>query len=1412
MKRVKSNSFQRLLSTLLVCVLVFSSTNAFALDQRSELSPDIDTDGESRFVLSSSNIQSGDEYYPETADQEAENAALGGNSDAPKLRGTTVGDPMVYLTQKWLNQNYGNVDGFGSVTENGKTGWNVIYGLTRALQHELGITALANNFGPSTSALYSQAPLHRQDGVTNRKFAILQGALWCKGYNPGYNLYEDSEGIVHFDEVFDEDVEDAVIELKEDAGLLNPNGVVTTNVMKALLSMDAFKLLGSYYGGRSEVRAIQQQLNRSYEAYTGLNPCDGVYGRNTNKALIYAIQAEEGLSVSDSSGTFGPTTRRLIPQIPYTAGAGAATNYQGNYYSNGSITAFTKLLQYALLIHGFGDSNFNGVYSSATKKAVRDFQRHYALPVTGVVNLDTWMALFVSSGNPSRSAIAADCAMILNEARAQTLYNNGYRYIGRYLTGTYGGGISKALTVEEANIILDAGLRFFPIYQTSAYYEAYFTEAQGTYDGQAAIAAARALGLPNGTTIYFAVDFDAMDYQITDSVLPYFEKVYAEVKTSGYKVGVYGARNVCSRVSKAGYACSSFVGDMSTGFSGNLGFTIPDNWAFSQFANLEGSNALGSGDGRIEIDKDAFSGRDQGVGKLNKVVKKAIYVLPGYMGSKLFSEDDTQYWIEGTGMDISLVNTKNIPLLLDVAENAIHRRSSELMLNTDGSGSKMHVDPTQDHYGSVNTYYKLVNKLTEEFNGEYTIEFFPYNWLGDLNDSERLLRRDIKLKGYTNVVFVTHSTGGLLASAFIAKNKLSADSVKIDKAILVAAPLFGTYSALAPLENGSGGLTGSDYKLIEGFAQAAKYAEANPSFNPSFRLKLAAITSIYDVANNWVKDVTRNSPTTYQLLPSVEYLKRMPQLYENEFKNGKAVTTASEYYSILNGSSNINSNLTNGNNRSHQYFRETVLGGDIVSVLQTVDTVLIASESASKKTPVIAKYAYKLFGGTKLKELVYLGKDDAYQVGDGTVPYCSATANDGSGEKFTIAKFSRIGHTELISYSLALDRICAEIKGLTNDNSENLLPVRYINNSTGMADLIKINYTADVNVSVGIYDTEQNEIAKISSDDYFGFDGENFIYYSYAEQYSSSDATIYLPADGYRLAFQYGDNANVDVDFQAEISTLNDDGLKDISVTKTVERTTTDGLIFSLDGTATALDNTNLAIVVGGTSEQHLTDWELPDEINLSFGQTTTVSPTGENANQVLSSLQWSSSDNEVVTVSTSGSLAATGYGRAVISATDGNKISSCLITVQQNATSLSMTDLSAAVGERIPLAPVFYPATATNTELAYTYDTANIISIDEYNVLHAVSSGTVTVTATTDTGVSTTFTVTVTDPDLIIHPGDVNDDGVINIIDLVRLKKYLAGMITLTGRASTAANLQEDQMIDSLDLIKLCRILLGIE
>lgn len=94
-------------------------------------------------------------------------------------------DEMVLITQQWLNDTYSGKHGYNPVEESGKTGWDTIYGLTRALQIELGISEPADNFGPTTQRLFK--PLKRQapDSKPSNMNFILQGALWCKGFNPG---------------------------------------------------------------------------------------------------------------------------------------------------------------------------------------------------------------------------------------------------------------------------------------------------------------------------------------------------------------------------------------------------------------------------------------------------------------------------------------------------------------------------------------------------------------------------------------------------------------------------------------------------------------------------------------------------------------------------------------------------------------------------------------------------------------------------------------------------------------------------------------------------------------------------------------------------------------------------------------------------------------------------------------------------------------------------------------------------------------------------------------------------------------------------------------------------------------------------------------------------------------------------
>lgn len=78
------------------------------------------------------------------------------------------------------------------------------------------------------------------------------------------------------------------------------------------------------------------------------------------------------------------------------------------------------------------------------------------------------------------------------------------------------------------------------------------------------------------TIIYFAVDLDVTSDEIESYILPYF-KVISTKMDPDYYIGIYGTRNVCSQICHAGYAKTCFVSDMSTGYSGNMGFKIPEN-------------------------------------------------------------------------------------------------------------------------------------------------------------------------------------------------------------------------------------------------------------------------------------------------------------------------------------------------------------------------------------------------------------------------------------------------------------------------------------------------------------------------------------------------------------------------------------------------------------------------------------------------------------------------------------------------------------------------------------------------------------------------------------------------------------------------------------------------------------------
>lgn len=526
--------------------------------------------------------------------------------------------------QKWLNSTYSGRSGFVPVKEDGISAGTLLFkGFVRALQFEIGLEKLGvseanGSFGPAT---FRNCPTIQVGSIdtANNFVKLIQHALFCKGYHAGAVTGEFKGKTI-----------DAVLKLKLHAlGFDDGDSSVTPLWFKAILNSDAYICVNR---GDPQIRSIQQHLNRNYNSYTGIMPCDGHYSRETNRALIFALQAEEGMSVGVANGNFGPGTTEKCPTI-----------------SAESRVNLVRILQSALYVNGFKGA-INGVYDAGTAANVKSFQSFARLPEIGVASMPTIKALLTSCGDTSRPAKACDCSVRLTYPKALALRQNGYECVGRYLTGFVGSGIHrrpKNLTSKELESIFRAGLRVFPIFQDGGWYPEYFADGvtAGERDGRIAVGAAKLINLPLGTIIYFAVDCDLYDYQVSQLIIPYFRGIFSSVCSggSGYLVGIYGSRNICSRVSDEGYAVSSFVSGMSTGFSGNLGYPLPKNWAFDQFYELKDRGASGgkderfvAPDGAFDLDKDAYSGSDAGISGFNSgnesnssVAQTIAAMLPG---------------------------------------------------------------------------------------------------------------------------------------------------------------------------------------------------------------------------------------------------------------------------------------------------------------------------------------------------------------------------------------------------------------------------------------------------------------------------------------------------------------------------------------------------------------------------------------------------------------------------------------------------------------------------------------------------------------------------------------------------------------------------------------------------------------
>ncbi len=173
----------------------------------------------------------------------------------------------------------------------------------------------------------------------------------------------------------------------------------------------------------------------------------------------------------------------------------------------------------------------------------------------------------------------------------------GVTAIGRYYASSH----RKRVTSLEASAISAAGIDLFVVFEDSG--DPVLSVESGVNDAQIALGQAQALGQPEGTAIYFALEHDKFGGYTTAHIrgLKRYLEGVGQVLAPHYKVGVYGDGVVCKTALDAGLCEFTWL-SASTKHPGT-----PDFTASGRATLIQGKRTPGDRGGQIDKTIDGLS-------------------------------------------------------------------------------------------------------------------------------------------------------------------------------------------------------------------------------------------------------------------------------------------------------------------------------------------------------------------------------------------------------------------------------------------------------------------------------------------------------------------------------------------------------------------------------------------------------------------------------------------------------------------------------------------------------------------------------------------------------------------------------------------------------------------------------------
>ena len=249
----------------------------------------------------------------------------------------------------------------------------------------------------------------------------------------------------------------------------------------------------------------------------------------------------------------------------------------------------------------------------------------------------------------------------------------------------------------------------------------------------------------------------------------------------------------------------------------------------------------------------------------------------------------------------------------------------------------------------------------------------------------------------------------------------------------------------------------------------------------------------------------------------------------------------------------------------------------------------------------------------------------------------------------------------------------------------------------------------------------------------------------------------------------------------------------------TITATTTDGTNLSASCTVNVIHTQASSITLNMT------------EVSLKALETAELSVEILPATTTNKVVTWKSDNEAIATVDANGVVTAIAVGETTITATttDGSNLSaSCKVTViptLANSITLDKTEVSFKANETVTLTPTILPTTTTNTVVVWTTTDEKVAVVDANGVVTAIGVGEATITATTTDGSNLSASCAIT---VLPTPGDVNNDAVINVTDVMTVASYILGR-TVDVFIFEAADITEDSKINITDIVGIVNIIL---